>query len=291
MEKVPVKGWMRTHPLGIFILLLLLVDVVLFAIFLSHRSHGLMVAFLDVGQGDAVFIEAPNGNQLLYDAGPPTGAVLSALSEVMPFYDRSIDVAVLSHPDSDHIGGFADVFSRYHVDALLESGASSTNGVFDVVEQDVKEKHIARFIARRGMSIDMGDGVVADILYPDSDTSNMETNSASIVMRLKYGSTSFMLSGDLPQLEEEHLVQLDGNALHANILKLGHHGSRTSSAPSWLRSISPQVAIISAGIHNRYGHPHKEVLELLNRLSIPYLATLEGGTIRFESDGVSVVRK
>lgn len=291
MEKAPAKGWVRTHPLAIFLLGLVLVDAILLSVFLSHRSHVLTVAFLDVGQGDAVYIEAPNGNQLLYDAGPPTGAVLSALSQVMPFYDRSIDVAVLSHPDSDHIGGFVDVFGRYHVDALLESGASSTNGVFDVIEQDIKEKNIARIVARRGMSIDMGDGVVADILYPDSDTSNMETNSASIVMRLHYGSTSFLFSGDLPQLEEEHVVALSGNALHANILKLGHHGSRTSSAPSWLRAVAPQTAVISAGLHNRYGHPHKEVLDLLTKLQISYLATFTEGTIRYESDGINIIKK
>ena len=162
--------WVKAHPRAFFLAALLVVDAVLFVSYSAHRPHALVVAFLDIGQGDAVYIEAPNGNQLLYDAGPPTGATLSELSRMMPFYDRSIDVAALSHPDMDHIGGFADIFRRYNIDVMLESGASSTNGVFETIEQEVKKKNIPRIVARRGMRIDMGDGVVADILYPDVDS-------------------------------------------------------------------------------------------------------------------------
>jgi competence protein ComEC len=285
-----IVNWLKQHPLLTLISALFLLDGLLFYSYLCHREHGLIVAFLDIGQGDAVFVEAPNGNQLLYDAGPPSGAVLSALSDVMPFYDRSIDVAVLSHPDMDHIGGFADVFTRYDVDVLLESGASSTNGVFDVVEERIVTHHIPRFIAKRGMIIDLGDGVFADILYPDRDTTGMETNSASIVMRLRYGSTSFLFSGDLPQPEEDHLVSLDGRSLRSEILKLGHHGSRTSSSGRWLRAVSPSVAIVSAGKDNRYGHPHKEVTDTLSSLGVPLLITWQEGTIVFMSDGRTVTR-
>lgn len=291
MKKNPIFLWISLHPRTALLLVFLLFDSFLFVAYLHHLPQQLTVAFLDIGQGDAIYIEAPNGNQLLYDAGPPTGAVLSALSEVMPFYDRSIDVAILSHPDMDHIGGFADVFSHYAVDVMFESGASSTNGVFAVVESVVKEKNIPRIIAKRGMSIDMGDGVFADILYPDVDTTNMETNSTSIVLHLRYGSTSFLFSGDLPQAEEEHLALLDGKLLHAQVLKLGHHGSRTSSSGSWLRATSPQIAIISAGKDNRYGHPHKEVIDVLGNIHIPYLITFQEGTIIFSSDGNTVVRK
>ncbi len=286
----PFICWIKRHPLSIILLGLLVVDGILFAAYLRHKEHGLVVAFLDIGQGDAVYIEAPNGNQLLYDAGPPSGAVLSELSKVMPFYDRSLDVAVLSHPDLDHIGGFADVFSHYKVDVMFESGASSTNGVFEVIEQQVARKNIHRIIAKRGMSIDMGDGVVADILYPDTDTANMETNSTSIVMRLRYGSTSFLFSGDLPIQQEDHIALLEGEGLRSEVLKLGHHGSRTSSSELWLRTVAPSVAVVSAGKENRYGHPHKEVVELLQKLGIPLLATLTESTIVFESDGHTVVR-
>lgn len=290
MNKTPLLLWIRRHPLLLILLLLVFVDTILFAAYLHHQKHQLVVAFLNIGQGDAIYIEVPNGNQLLYDAGPPTGAVQSQLSEIMPFYDRSIDVAVLSHPDLDHIGGFADVLGRYKVDVILESGASSTNGVFDVIENEIKEQSIPRMVAKRGMSIDMGDGVFADILYPDVDTTNMETNSASIVMRLRYGSTSFLFSGDLPQREEEQVVSLYGSSLHAEVLKLGHHGSRTSSSASWLSAVAPSWAVASAGKDNRYGHPHQEVIAVLASMGIPLLVTFNEGRIVFESDGIQVVR-
>ena len=282
--------WLKQRPLLCLIFLLLLLNVFLLLSYFKHQDKELRVAFLDIGQGDAVFIETPSGAQMLYDSGPPTGAVLRALGNEMPFWDRSIDVAVFSHPDMDHIGGFADVFDHYKVDVLLEPGASSSNGVYDDIERKITEHHITRIVAHRGMSIDMGDGVVADILYPDNDGPWADTNSASIVMRIHYGDTSFLLSGDLPQAEEEHVVSLDGDRLHSLVLKLGHHGSRTSSSEEWLRAIRPNIAVISAGLNNRYGHPHKEVLDLLKKLTIPYLITFQEGTINFDSDGKTVTR-
>ena len=281
----------RARPLAVIIILLALFDLLLLSVYIRHRPHELRVSFLDVGQGDAVFIQAPNGTQMLYDAGPPTGAVLRALSSEMPFFDRSIDVAIFSHPDMDHIAGFKDVFDHYSVDVLMEPGASSTNGVYDDIKSGIATHGIKRIIARRGMSIDMGDGVVADILYPDRDEKWSDTNSASIVMRIHYGDTAFLLSGDLPQRQEEYVVSLPGNNLHSQVLKLGHHGSRTSSSEIWLRAIGPNMAVISAGLNNRYGHPHKEVLNLLEKLGIPYLVTFKEGTIDFESDGKTITRK
>ena len=291
MSFLEIYGWIKKHPLLTLAIVLCVSDAAILSIYLRHQPRVLTVAFLDVGQGDAVYIEAPNGNQMLYDAGPPSGAVLRALADVMPFYDRSIDVAVFSHPDMDHIGGFVDVFDRYKVDVMLEPGASSTNGIYDEAEHAIQTHHLTRLIARRGMSIDLGAGVVADILYPDHDMTNVESNSASIVMRIHYGSTSFLLSGDLPIKQENYLAELSKEGLHAQVLKLGHHGSHTSSGELWLTTVHPDIAVASAGLNNRYGHPHKDTLTLLDRLNIPYLVTFNEGTIRFESNGKEVVRK
>ncbi len=291
MPFIEIYGWIKKHPLLTLIILLCASDVAILSVYLRHQPGVLTVAFLDVGQGDAVYIEAPNGNQMLYDAGPPSGAVLRALGDVMPFYDRSIDVAVFSHPDMDHIGGFVDVFDRYKVDVMLEPGASSTNGVYDEAERVIRAHHLTRIIARRGMRVDLGGGVAADILYPDHDMTNAETNSASIVMRIHYGSTSFLLSGDLPIKQENYVVGLSGQELHAQVLKLGHHGSHTSSGELWLETVHPDIAVASAGLNNRYGHPHKDTLLLLDSLNIPYLVTFKEGTIRFESNGIKVTRK
>jgi competence protein ComEC len=291
MQPYTVREWIRRHPLLLIVLILFVFDALLLFVSFSRERGMLRVSFLNVGQGDAVFIEAPNGNQLLYDAGPPSGAVLRALGEVLPFWDRSIDVAVFSHPDQDHIGGFLDVIDRYKVSVVLEPGASSTNGVWAEAERSITDHHIAHLVARKGMQIDLGGGVQADILYPDRDMTYMETNSASIVMRIHYGATSFLVSGDLPKNIEEYEVAMYGDALHATVLKLGHHGSRTSSSEVWLHAVAPDVAVASAGKGNRYGHPHQEVLDLLAKLHIPHLVTFTEGTITFASDGKVVVRK
>lgn len=290
MHAKKISSWIWRHPLLSIVATLFVVDVIIGLQFLAHRPV-LTVAFLDVGQGDAVFIQAPNGNQLLYDAGPPSGKGLRSLAEVMPFYDRSIDIAVLSHPDMDHIGGFIDVFSRFDVSAVLESGARSQNGVYDEMTQLISREHAAHFIARRGMEIDLGDGVIVDVLYPDRETINMDTNDASIVLRIRYKDTAFLVSGDLPRALEEHIVASEGSNLHANVLKLGHHGSRTSTSPLFLAAVHPDVAVISAGLNNRYGHPHKEVLDELEEFHIPMLSTITEGNIIFESDGSQVIHK
>jgi competence protein ComEC len=282
--------WLFTHPLSVLASVLLVCDIAIVVATLGAHRSTLRVSFLNVGQGDAVFVEAPNGNQLLYDAGPPSGASLRALAGVMPLFDRSIDVAVFSHPDMDHIGGFPEVFKRYEVGAVLEPGATSENGVYDAAEAAIVREHAAHILAHRGMQVNLGGGVVADVLYPDHDMAGSETNSASIVLRVRYGTTAFLLSGDLPQAQEEYVAKEFGDGLHAQVLKLGHHGSRTSSSPYFLAAVHPDIAIISAGKDNRYGHPHKEVVDLLAKLGIPSLKTFEEGTITLESNGETVTR-
>lgn len=291
MNRDEVTLWLRKHPYTSIIGILFLIDLALFAITQSSTHADLRISFLDVGQGDAVFIEAPNGNQLLYDAGPPSGATLRELARIMPFWDRSIDIAVLSHPDMDHIGGYPEIFKRYEIGATLEPGATSENGVYDATERAIADEHGGHLYAKKGMQIELGGGVVADILYPDHDMKGSETNAASIVLRVHYKDTAFLLSGDLPQAEEDYVAKEFGDGLHAQVLKLGHHGSRTSSSAYWLAAVHPDVAVISAGRDNRYGHPHKEVIELLDKLTIPSLRTYEEGTITFASDGETVTRR
>lgn len=286
-----VAHWASRHPLLLVVMCFTLIDITLVLVDARSTRGVLHVSFLDVGQGDAVLIESPTGNQLLYDAGPPSGAVLRALSRELPFWDRSIDIAMFSHPDMDHIGGFPEVFKRYDIDVALEPGVGSTNGVYDESQSAIVREGAAHFNVRKGMVIDLGGGATAEVLYPDHDTALMETNSASIVLLVRYGKTAFLLSGDLPKNLEEYLVGNYGDALHANVLKLGHHGSRTSTSQYWLSAVRPDVAVISAGKGNSYGHPHKEVTDLLAQESVPALVTFEEGTIGFESDGTTVVRK
>ncbi len=283
-----VIRWLKTHPLLLLAMILLLCDLLRGLVALRTASGELTVAFLDVGQGDAVYIEGPNGNQVLYDAGPPGGEVLRSLSSVMPFWDRSLDVIILSHPDQDHIGGFPEILRRYRVGTAIEPGSVSDNGTHDTVEQAIVAEGAKHLLARRGMTIDLGDGAVLEVLYPDRDMSRMETNASSIALRLSYGETAFFLSGDLPIAIENYLVLTEGEDLHADVLKLGHHGSRTSTGEALLAAVQPTLAVGSMEKDSRYGHPHKEVLDRLEKAGIPLLRTDEEGTIVLRSDGKNI---
>ena len=143
-------------------------------------------------------------------------------------------------------------------------------------------------LARRGMRVELGGGAYLDILFPDRDTDGFETNTASVVAKLTYGTTSFLFTGDSPKAIEEYLATLDGAALDVDVLKIGHHGSKTSTSDQLIGFASPAYAVLSAGKDNRYGHPHQEVLERLARFGVEPLGTYERGTIVFESDGREV---
>lgn len=280
-----MKGIKRYLPLLVFGILLAANLFIWYAVFREERGGILRVAFLDIGQGDAIYIEAPNGNQLLVDGGSGR-QVLAALSGVMPFYDRSLDAVLVTHPDKDHIGGLPFVLARYRVGAAFLNGARSDTAAWKEFENRLEASGARPVVARRGTRVHLSQNVYFDVLFPDLDVSKFkETNEGSIVGRLVYGNESFLLTGDSPIKIEQHLISAYGKKLKANVLKLGHHGSRTSSSESYLGFVSPEYAIISAGCKNPYGHPHKEVLALLEKFKIPRLATCDSGTILFETDG------
>ena len=267
---------------------------------LHNQNNLLTVAFLDIGQGDSIFIESPDGKQILIDGGP-NSHVLRELSKLMPFYDRTIDVVIMTHPDQDHIGGLVDVLENYKVDFVMEPGVSSQNGVYEEIEKIIKKKNIPKILARQGMVVQLCNLKGEDnnkickarlkILFPDGDVSNFETNTASIVAKLVYGEKSFLFTGDSPKNIEKYLSGLLGKILKVDVLKLGHHGSRTSSSEIFLGFTNPEYAIVSAGLNNRYGHPHKEVISLVNNLGINILRTDELGTIVFKTDGLNLFLK
>lgn len=253
----------------------------------SSPSKGVLkIAMLDIGQGDAIFVEAPNGNQMLIDGGPPK-TILSALKRVMPFYDRSIDIVLVTNPDTDHMGGFIDVLKNYSVDEVVEPGTISESATYSELVKMEREKKIERVVAERGETIwlDKKNGVGFHILFPDRNVSGLAINDGSIVGKLIYGDTSVMFTGDSPQKIERYLVSLGKKDLDSDILKVGHHGSRTSTSPEFVSAVSPEIAIISDGAGNKYGHPHKETLDTLEKAGVEVLRTDLVGTIILESDG------
>ncbi|MDO8579691.1 MAG: ComEC/Rec2 family competence protein [bacterium] len=261
-------------------------------VFTLERERGLLeIYFLDIGQGDAVYIRTPGGHDMLIDGGP-SRIILQKLSEVMPFYDRSIDVVIETHPDADHIGGLPSVLERYRIGLFIEPGINSKNVIDDELHRLRAEKDIPSKLARRGMIINFGDGSHFDILYPDTNVSGFKnTNDASIVGQMKYGSTTIMLTGDSPKKIENYLIGMDGEFLKSDVLKAGHHGSHTSSGEKYVKAVAPQYVVISAGKKNRYGHPHADVLKIFEKLGIQIIRTDREGTIKFVSDGKSISTK
>lgn len=276
---------------GVVLVLIILNSAVCIAQ-IPKAKKDLHVAYLDIGQGDAIYIEAPNGKQMLIDGGRGS-QVIGELSKQMNFFDKTIDVVIGSHPDADHIGGLVDVLNHYKVGAFIEPGSNTDTKIYKVLEDKIAQEKIPHIAARKGMKVmlDAKENVYVDIIFPDQDVSSWETNASSVVARLVYGDTSYLFTGDSPIAIEDYLIGKYKTELKSDILKLGHHGSRTSSGDKYLETVAPILGIISAGRDNTYGHPHKETLERLANHGIKYLSTIDNGTINIDSDSQTFLIK
>lgn len=256
----------------------------------THQSGVLTFAVLDIGQGDGLFIEGPTGIQIMVDAGPNTGAALRELAQVMPLGDRTIDAVIETHPDADHMGGFIDVLKRYQVGAFISPGIIKHNSTIDALDKEIAGQKIPVYVARRGMVLDLGGGAELDVLYPDQDVSGFgnKTNDGCIVAHLVYGRTSVLLTCDAPFSTEDHLMGISTSTdLLSNLLKVAHHGSKYSTSDAFIAAVHPQLALISVGAKNSYGHPTKETLGRLQSANVPVMRTDKLGTIVCTSDAVT----
>lgn len=254
---------------------------------LSTQSNLLTVHFLNVGQGDAIHIMTPDGYELLVDGGQ-TSAVLRELATDRSFFDRIIDVVIATHPDADHIGGLIDVFKRFAVGIIFETHTqndSPTAAAYNLAVQNEGAKVIE---ARTGQILQLGASTTVRILSPQESNIDNSSNSSSIIIQIDYGDIEFLLTGDAPASIEDYLVGVFGADLKSEVLKLGHHGSKTSTSELFLDAVQPQFAIVSAAKDNRYGHPHEEVMQRVLARNIKTLHTGIDTNIIFESDGKSV---
>ncbi len=257
-----------------------------YAVLKEDREGILTVYFFDVGQGDAIFIDTPNGNQILLDGGPDK-KVLREIGKSMPFYDRSIDLLALSHPHSDHLSGLLNVFPRYNVFGFLSSGTQVKTSEYFILKKEFLGK-VKDVIARSGMIADFGGGVFLEVLYPAGDVSSSSPHDGMLVARLVYGKTSFLLMGDTENGLEKYLLSVNKQNLKSNVLKVAHHGSKTSTSEFFVSAVSPKYAVISSGKNNKYGHPSEKTLDVLNKFDVKILRTDVLGTIVIKSDGEKV---
>lgn len=272
-----------------FILIVTLASTAFFVwsfVFAEHNGS-LTVNFFDIGQGDASLVEVPGGFQILIDGGPDS-SVLSKLGEAMPKTDKAIELVVISHPDKDHISGLVEVFRRYTVSHVLATMVMHNLADYEELKKIISEKNIPVTIARAPLRISWGEGYM-DVLYPfelpGEEVKDVNTNETSIVGKLVFGNTTILFTGDLEAGQETELIYR-GIDISADILKVAHHGSRSSSTQRFLEAVNPAFGVVSVGRDNRYGHPHQEVLNRLEQNNVIVLRTDTSGDIVLESNGV-----
>ncbi|MFH1461309.1 MAG: ComEC/Rec2 family competence protein [Patescibacteria group bacterium] len=254
------------------------------AIFSQVPDSVLELHFFSVGQGDAIFIETPSHKQILIDGGPDK-SILEKLNQVMPFWDREIDLMILTHPDADHVTGLIEVLKYFKINHILFSGLDKETAVYREWQEMIKQKGIPLSLAQTGQKIIFPDQVVLEIFWPDQRIiSNYfePTNNVSVVGQLIYGASEILLTGDIEKKVETYLLTQNFN-LESDVLKIAHHGSKTSTSNNFLEAVNPQIAVISVGENNRYQHPSQEILERLKNILV--YRTDQLGDIEISTDG------
>jgi len=255
-------------------------------VFNLSQPANLEVSFLDVGQGDAVFINTSLNQQVLIDGGPDSLILLEKLGERMPVWDRTIDLVILTHPERDHLTGLMEVLKRYQVENILWSGFDKGNEETRAWIKLISEEGAKIWIAKSRMKITAGRDVFK-VIYPlqasDVQKPGASANNTSVVIRLTDGQIGFLFTGDIGKTPEKEIIASQQD-IQADILKVSHHGSKTSSSEEFIKAVSPLVAIISVGKDNKYGLPSQEVLEMLAKSGIRVLRTDQDKDITITSD-------
>lgn len=249
----------------------------------------LHLIFCNVGQGDGILIKTPAGAQILVDGGPDN-SVLSCLGKNMPFYDRTLELVVLTHPQADHLTGLVSVFENYKVEKVLKTQIANNTPEFEAFLTALKNENSKEIEAVAGSKIIFPVNLTAKILWPAQETFLTPItglNDTSIVLELNFVKFCALLTGDATNNVWFKLLST-GAFNNCFLVKIAHHGSKNATSPQFLDAVSPAMAVISAGSNNRYGHPHKEVLKDLEERRIQILRTDEAGTIEVVTDGRSV---
>jgi competence protein ComEC len=271
------------------ILPLLVVAILVWSVALNTPDDKLHISFLDVGQGDAILIQTPNGQDILIDGGPDPQKINLELSKKLPFWDRTIDLVVCTQPHADHVTGLVEVLQRYKVKRVLDPEVSYNSSIYQEWCNLVEDKEIEYNIAWAGQEIDLGSGIEMEVLNPPEglwEGTSDDVDNNGVVLRLTWGKVSFLFTADIREEAEFELIGQRAN-LKSTVLKVAHHGSETSTASQFLAAVDPEVAVISVGADNPFGHPSPEVVERLIDGVGEYnvYRTDEDGTVEFITDG------
>lgn len=288
------KSNKRKNPVpAIIVLLLIIIPSAITAVhqqssdkttdLLINNGENIVVHFLDVGQGDSEFIELPNGECMLIDAGTSdySQTVIDSIEE---YGYTSIDYVVATHPHADHIGGMREVIEAFDIGEVYMPKASSNTKTFENLLVAVSDKGLSLHTAKAGVEVYSDSSLKIEFLAPvGSDYDDL--NNYSSVVKITYGSNSFLFTGDAESVSEEEMLSRDYESLSSDVLKVGHHGSGSSSTADFLSAVDPDYAVISCGAGNSYGHPHNEALERLSDTGAEVYRTDEQGTVTISCDG------
>ncbi len=275
--------------------ILLILNVVAWQrVFILIGPHYLKVDFLDVGQGDSIFIETPSLRHILIDGGPGN-AVLSQLAKRLPFGQKSLDMIILTHPDLDHLGGLLQVIEKYKIDYIVWTGVVRGGANYELWLKllEKSKQNGSRVIVVNPKTQIKNGNVLMDIVHPLIDVSGQDfrpkndVNNSGIVLHLVYGKNTFLFTADISSKAEAMIIESKVN-LESDVLKIAHHGSKYSSSEAFLKAVHPRLAVISVGARNTYGHPTPIVLQRLQDLSITTMRTDQDGTLEILGDGQSL---
>ncbi len=269
------------------ILPLLVIAILVWTAAATMPDSNLHVSFLDIGQGDAILIQK-GSQQILVDGGPSPQAISLEMGEQMPFWDRTIDLVILTHPSADHVTGLVEVLNRYEVKQVLYPDLDFQSGIYDEWLSLIEEKNIPCTVAQAGQQINLS-GVVIEVLNPQTPSlagTQSDIDNNGMVLHVSMDEVSFLLTADTMREAEFELIARRAN-LNSTVLKVAHHGSNTSTTPQFLAVVNPRIAVISAGKDNPYGHPTDDIMDrLIQKLGWENIyRTDEHGTIEFTTDG------
>lgn len=282
---------------GLLAAVLVLLGILLWP---SSANHKLEIDFLDVGQGDSSLIKTPDGQKILIDGGPDN-KVIKELGRNLPFFDREIDLVILTHPHADHVTGLVEVLKRYKVKKILATGVLYNTPEYLAWFKEIKEENIPFEIVSGKQKIALGDNLRLEILWPLEDLSNKKiadengptaigkkVNNTSIVAKLIFNQTSFLFTGDIEEEVEQELLKVYSDDLKADVLKVAHHGSDSSTTEEFLRAVMPWIAVIQAGKGNRFGLPDYRIVRRLENKGVRVYRNDEDGDVVVRSDGFKV---
>lgn len=271
-------------------MLALILGCIIGIILLALRREGLSVVFLDVGQGDSILI-SQGSTQILIDGGRDGRLLLEKLGKHIPFWDRSIETVIMTHPDADHIAGIVELLKTYQIETIIQTDVESDSQIYLALKEGIENENAQIVEAVAGEKIKLPKGGEMDVLYPltkDVVIDKKETNNASVVTKLIYGRNEFIFTGDLPSEQEGDIMKSsivplgDELAQESRVLKVSHHGSKYASSDGFLDLLKPKDAIISVGAHNQYGHPNQETLDRLLKYHANIVRTDQSGDIIYD---------